>query len=518
MAIIDPRTDNTQSMRETASLTRRGFLVATTSTLGIAALAAACGDGGRHGPDVVDADLGGLPDVAAPRDGEQAAEVMSPGDSLDSTPNEPDIAAPEVFDPAAQLLAPQATFPLGAQSGDPTPDRVIFQCLFRGAGPLELVVFATSAGAGLPEAGVVLARRACQVAEGGFVHVDVTGLPSGAPGLFCFIAAEGRGPVGAFKTAPGPTTPARVVFGATSCASYTYRPFDVLTTASGDDLDFFVLLGDTVYADDASSREAYRDLWSRNISRLEYQAFLTSQPVIATWDDHEVENNWDPETVDPIRLGAARGAFFEHLAVRRDDLDPNRIYRSFRFGSLVELFMLDCRSYRRPSTRKGPDAQYLGEAQVAWLTEGLKGSDATFKVIANSVPITKCPPLFPGDSQRRDVYAAARAAMIEATAGIEGLVWLAGDLHFGAVARVDPPGGRAHAVTEVLVGPVAHLNPALSIIELSGSPQQFVFTTAERNYGRFVAEESGDVAVLTVEHVGTAGQILNSHRIAEVAR
>jgi len=57
---------------------------------------------------------------------------------------------------------------------------------------------------------------------------------------------------------------------------------------------------------------------------------------------------------------------------------------------------------------------------------------------------------------------------------IPGLVWVAGDFHFGAVARVDPPGGAHFAQTEVLVGPVAHVKPALAVVQLTGDPAQFV--------------------------------------------
>ena len=58
-----------------------------------------------------------------------------------------------------------------------------------------------------------------------------------------------------------------------------------------------------------------------------------------------------------------------------------RMWRSFRWGRTLELFVLDTRGERRPSTRHTPHAEYLSPAQFAWLTDGLARSDAAFKFV-----------------------------------------------------------------------------------------------------------------------------------------
>ena len=87
--------------------------------------------------------------------------------------------------------------------------------------------------------------------------------------------------------------------------------------------------------------------------------------MIATWDDHEVQDNYaggapggglDPSKhYTAARKAAGYKAFFEAMpfyAAR-----PSRIYRALRFGNNVDLMMLDQRQYR--------DDQPCGDATVA---------------------------------------------------------------------------------------------------------------------------------------------------------
>ena len=61
--------------------------------------------------------------------------------------------------------------------------------------------------------------------------------------------------------------------------------------------------------------------------------------------------------------------------------EPYRVYRSFRWGTDLELFLLDARSYRsRNDLADTPDAHktLLGRAQLAWLKRGVAESTATW--------------------------------------------------------------------------------------------------------------------------------------------
>mgnify|MGYP003694416481 CR=1 FL=1 len=73
---------------------------------------------------------------------------------------------------------------------------------------------------------------------------------------------------------------------------------------------------------------------------------------------------------------------------------PNRaeFYRKIAYRPLLDVFMIDMRSYRGPNGENrqasyGPEAYFLGPTQVAWLKRELKASRATWKVIAADMPI-----------------------------------------------------------------------------------------------------------------------------------
>ena len=78
------------------------------------------------------------------------------------------------------------------------------------------------------------------------------------------------------------------------------------------------------------------------------------------WDDHEVTNNWFHEriledaryTEKRVALLAARAkrAMFEFTPLRPNPVERERVYRLIPRGPLLDLFMLDMRSYRGPNS------------------------------------------------------------------------------------------------------------------------------------------------------------------------
>ena len=137
-------------------------------------------------------------------------------------------------------------------------------------------------------------------------------------------------------------------------------------------------------------------------------AFNAEIPMFAQWDDHEVTNNWwpgedaqqrkaSPPALQPRtarRLLAARGgrAFPRIHPDPRERPRRDRIYRKIAYGPLLDVFMLDMRSYRGPNGEGredayGPAAHLLGPEQTAWLKRELQSSRATWKVIAADQPL-----------------------------------------------------------------------------------------------------------------------------------
>src|SRR3984893_15756641 len=189
--------------------------------------------------------------------------------------------------------------------------------------------------------------------------------------------------------------------------------------------DFFIHSGDHIYADCpvpselklpngevwrnivteeksvvAHSLAQFRGNYKYNWLDDNFQAFHAAVPMFAQWDDHEVTNDWSPiGSVDETgydedgtsRLVArGRRAFFEFMPVRPVPGQAGRVYRKVGYGPLLDVFLIDMRSYRDSTWNKRDDQSdtfILGAAQLAWLKRELAASNATWKVIAADLPI-----------------------------------------------------------------------------------------------------------------------------------
>lgn len=445
----------------------------------LVAACAACGEGGVPLPDAglaVDAglssDAGVFVDAGIP----DAGALLDAGAPPDAGP--PPDAGVTTFEPAA-VQQNDTRFPLGVQSGDATPVSVILWTRYAGNQSLVLKLLADGAA---PPYRVL---RELPVADnGGYVHIDLGGLAPMTRYRFVFVessAGGGRSAIGRFVTAPFPGDAAKLRFGATSCTKQSHRPFTPLTQASRQELDFFMLLGDTSYNDDAHTQSEYRAAWAQNLSSRGYLDVLTSTSHIATWDDHEVVDNWEGETVDRARLAIAQDAFWETLAIRRQpEPNRNRLWRKLQWGKAADVFVLDCRSERLLSTRSGPNAQYISPAQMSWLKDGLRNSTAAFKLIVNSVPLANFPLLFDVlANDRWEGYQAQRMDLLNYIHDnqIKGVVFISGDFHIAAVARLEASEPFFNYY-DILVGPGGNTaNPAL--LTLSGA--QFELATGTNN-------------------------------------
>jgi alkaline phosphatase D len=243
--------------------------------------------------------------------------------------------------------------------------------------------------------------------------------------------------------------------------------------------DFFIHSGDHIYADCpipselklpngeiwrntvteeksavAHSLAQFRGNYKYNLLDGNLRAFNAQVPVLAQWDDHEVTNDWSPiGTADETgyaedgtsRLVArARRAFHEFMPIRATPAQAGRIYRRVGYGPLLDVFLIDMRSYRDSTwnRRDDPaDAFILGATQLAWLKRELAASDATWKVIAADLPIglisEDAIALGDGPPERREHEIADLLSFMK-RAGIRNFVWLTADMHYTAAHYYDP--------------------------------------------------------------------------------
>ncbi len=328
---------------------------------------------------------------------------------------------------------------------------------------------------------------------------------------------------GRFHTAPqaGRATAVNFAWGGDLAGQNVCRDagegFPIFDTLNAMPLDFFIGLGDMIYADgtcEATGRygneqvpgdfgksadmASYWAHWKYNREDAAYQRLLASLPYFAIWDDHEVVNDFGPlhDTRDapPYTPGAhllplGLRAFLDYNPVAEPQDRPRRLYRSLRWGKHLEIFVLDTRQYRDangenddPTLKK----TLLGREQLTWLKERLKASDATWKVIVSSVPIS-IPTGYPPQNGRDgwsnfDQQTGFKQELLDIfrflrDQRIHNNLWITTDVHFAEVFRYTPfadtPDFKVH---EFITGPLnAGLFPNRDYDQTLGAERLFFY-------------------------------------------
>ncbi|WP_225839182.1 alkaline phosphatase [Streptomyces sp. NK08204] len=269
-----------------------------------------------------------------------------------------------------------------------------------------------------------------------------------------------------------------------------YRIYDAMAKL---DPDFFLCSGDNVYADGpiaatqalpgggtwrnitteekskvAETLAEYRGNFRYNLLDDNLRRFNAQVPSVVQWDDHEVRNNWYPgeviastdtryteKSID-VLAARARRAFSEYFPVStlRPGTQEGRIYRVLHQGPLLDVFVLDMRSYRNANS---PDDQtvdpqgILGREQLEWLKRELSRSQAVWKVIAADMPLglvvpdpMEGKPDFeavaqgdPGAPLGRELQIAELLRFIKHRK-ITGTLWLTADVHYTCAQHYQP--------------------------------------------------------------------------------
>ncbi|MFF5404856.1 alkaline phosphatase D family protein [Streptomyces misionensis] len=318
----------------------------------------------------------------------------------------------------------------GVASGDPLPDGIL---LWTRVTPVPEATPGSGVGPDI-EVGWVVARDKALtqvVAKGSTtataasdhtVKADIRGLEPATDYWFRFSSGGTDSPVARTRTAPASTADvAGLRFGVVTCANWEAGYFSAYRhLAARGDLDAWLHLGDYIYeyksgeyaargkvvrphapANEIITLADYRTRHGRYKTDPDLQALHLKAPVIAIWDDHEfADNAWSGGAVNhtegaegtwTARKAAAKQAYFEWMPVR--PAIEGTTYRRLRFGKLADLSLLDLRSFRSQQVSgtsgsvDGADRTITGRAQLDWLKAGLKASDATWRLVGNSVMI-----------------------------------------------------------------------------------------------------------------------------------
>jgi alkaline phosphatase D len=445
------------------SLSRRELLrLATILGVSPAALIACGADTDKDGsPNDAGGDLGDSSDS-----GDAGSDVGSDVET-DVEPDEPDTLPQYEYDGP---LGPEDLFQHGVASGDPLQEAVILWTRLTNTeeGPID-VWYEVSRDLDFTRR-VDVGTISTDASVDYTVKFDATGLRPGRTYYYRFMALGRTSPIGRTRTAADGSL-ARLRLGVCSCASYAHGYFQAYAAlARRTDLDVIVHLGDYIYeygtgeygsirayepSNEIVTLADYRTRYGYYRRERDLQALHQQTPFITIWDDHEsADNSWsggasnhdasEGEWAD--RKEAARRAYSEWMPIR--DQADGRIWRSFRFGDLVDLVMLDTRIWGRDEQprnigddiRFDEDRQLLGADQEAWMSQQLRDSTTKWRVLGQQVMVAQLKTVGAPNSEgggaifnadQWDGYTAARDrlfAQIRSEA-IENLVVLTGDIH-----------------------------------------------------------------------------------------
>jgi alkaline phosphatase D len=345
--------------------------------------------------------------------------------------------------------------------------------------------------------------------------------------------------------------------------------------------DFFVHSGDMIYADNpikaevelpggavwknltteakskvAETLEEFRGNYTYNLMDEHVRRFGAEIAQYVQWDDHEVTNNWFPERIledDRYKVKScallasrAKRAMFEFTPIAVNAQDHERVYRAVQRGPLLDLFMLDMRSYRGPNTENRQttltdEARILGAAQSQWLKRALHASRATWKVIAADMPLglvvyhdaktkwgSEAVAQGDGPALGRELEIADLLRFIKQN-DIHNVVWITADVHYCATHLYEP--ARAQFTDfapfyEFVSGPLHAGGFGPNELDNTGGPR-VVFTKHPNGRANTPPTEGGlyfghvkidsRTQAMTVSHRDLTGTVLHETQLAPQA-
>jgi len=401
--------------------------------------------------------LGGCGSLFAQAPGAQA---LPPGTSTTLRP----FAGPQ----DAFINPLQQPFYHGVASGDPLPDRVIIWTRITpdsGFTGSLTVTYTVASDSGLQNV-LTSGQYTTDASRDYTVKLDITGLQADTYYYFGFEHNGKRSVVGRTKTTPLGAVP-NIRLGVVSCNDYRrgyFTAFGLL--ANRNDLDAVIHTGDYIYEGGGGPANRPHDpdfeIWRLQDYRQRYSLYRLDanlqrlhqvHPMIVIWDDHDIvvdalrdtslRHDASQHGLYKDRKFAAIQAAREWLPMRDPDTTSESFFKNWRhqpFGSLLDLYSIDCRLYDRDrfatdtndSLYGRADHKMLGPEQLGWLNASLRASQATWKVVNNGLMLAHFTALGrPLVLENWDGYPAERNQLFDNldTNNIDNVLFVTGDFH-----------------------------------------------------------------------------------------
>ncbi len=460
-------------------ISRRSFLALTAVVI-----VGGCSSSGSTSRTSATDEPGDSPPDAAVSTSSAPATSSAPTTTVASTTAAPPTTQALGDPPTAEYEGTTDPFVLGVASGDPlTGSVVLWTRLVAGAGEAligERAVAVVWEADDDPAAGGATWITTDE-SSAHSIHALIEGLDADRWYTYYFRSGGFTSTIGRTRTAPDDDSAVeQLIVGSASCQNYEHGFYAAHDDIAAAGLDLLVWLGDYIYEGgpgvlgaegtvrlhdmpEPTTLDEYRVRYTLYKRDPSLQAAHSACPWLVTWDDHEVDNNYAgsiaQEGVDLTeRRANAYQAWWEHTPTR---LAPPSsadftIYRSQRWGTLVDLSLLDTRQYRSdqacndvrlsldppcPETFVA-ERTLLGADQETWLFERLGRQGAIWNVLAQQVIMSDA--TLNGavlNFDQWDGYPAERDRVLQhiVDIGLDNLVVLTGDIHFAAIGNLLAP-------------------------------------------------------------------------------
>ena len=325
---------------------------------------------------------------------------------------------------ADQANSSEPGFTHGIASGDPNQNSVVLWTRYEASVDSVRLQYEISTNQNFSDS-VIIGHAIAAKHHNYCTKVIVEDLQPGTNYFYRFSVGNDSSPLGRTKTLP--TSTDHIKIGVVNCAKYTggyYHAYDAL--AEMEDIDVVIHLGDYIYENGPStpkssywqayektgrqheppheclSLEDYRIRYAQYKSDTSLQKLHAKFPMITIWDDHEIamkKHKKDKDGNQVIneewekRRDYSIQAYHEWLPLRPEPFEE--IYRSFQFGGLVNLLMLDTRVCCKSEVTKteasllDTSRHIVGNTQLQWIFNEVENHDAHWNVFGNQLLISE---------------------------------------------------------------------------------------------------------------------------------
>ncbi len=334
------------------------------------------------------------------------------------------------------------SFDYGVASFDPTDNKVILWTRVTPANNAPKITLTYQLATDAAFATIVKTESVDAAANDDYtISVDISGLSSNTRYYYRFTITNTAitSLVGETKTLPKGAELAEIKLAICSCSNYPAGLFNVYGAVAVSEADVVLHLGDYIYeygqgqygtnpttaalgrahspSKEIIELDEYRTRFKQYRSDPQLQLAHQKKPFICVWDDHEIANDTYKDGAQnhnanegsfTARKEKALKAYHEYIGIRTEA--DSKIYRSFAFGTIFDLHMLDTRvvgrdkqlaysSYFNSSGQLDaaafqkdwldPKRTILGSEQLSWLGAALSSGKGTWQVLGQQVLMGK---------------------------------------------------------------------------------------------------------------------------------